>query len=87
MPGRNFPLINVSVKNCLPALAVQNRFSKSKWKVEWKIDGNNFPLGRRGIANIVGKIASQLNQKWNFLSTPKNSEWKVRWAADRQTDF
>jgi hypothetical protein len=58
-------------------LAVQNRFSKPKWKVEWKIDGNNFPLGRLGIAKIVGKIAHQLSGKWNLLSTPKNSEWKI----------
>jgi len=54
-----------------------NRFSKPKWKVEWKIDGNNFPLGRLGIAKIVGKIAHWLSWKWNFLSTPKNSEWKI----------
>jgi hypothetical protein len=58
-------------------LAVQNRFSKPKWKVEWKIDGNNFPLGRLGTAKIVGKIAHWLSRKWNFLSTTKNSEWKI----------
>jgi hypothetical protein len=45
--------------------------------VEWKIDGNNFPLGRLGIAKIVGKIAHQFSWKWNFLSTTKNSEWKM----------
>jgi hypothetical protein len=78
-PGRSphFSAPKFFCQNCLRALAVQHRFSKPKWKVEWKIDGNNFPLGPLGIAKIVGKIAHRLSRKWNFLSTTKNSEWKI----------